>query len=386
MPLASAPFLLPGEVVASPGDAAARFNVIVVAVGLGVGFRLLPRIDEALFRQFALVLLFASLLTNRLRDYNSPDGDAGRDRNRPDHEPATRRRRLGRDRRRGRQHAGRDRRARRRRRGRGAPPSSAFALLCVKSPPARSCSRPGSGEAARSRRYAGDHGIRTVLPYSGRAGFSTLLFGLLSIVFSFGRGARLLHADCCSGWRADAPARARRASLHRADARVRRGPDLGLREVVGLVRRVVMGAALPSSPPCRPRRSPASGSGIPVSLAGGHPACRRCPDASRVGRRERRRHRPLGLGFCAQDDYALESLCWYTPEYSPLWRPLVDFPDLSTSTAVVAAYRARVCVPRRAALRRARRVADRAAGSVAHSGLAPVSLRCRHDPQSPRIA
>jgi len=44
------------------------------------------------------------------------------------------------------------------------------------------------------------------------------------------------------------------------------------------------------------------------------------------------------LGFCAQDEYALESLCWYTPEYSPLWRPLVDFPELSASTALVAAY------------------------------------------------
>ena len=43
MPLASAPFLLPGEVVASPRWWAARFNVIVVAVGLGVGFRLLRR-------------------------------------------------------------------------------------------------------------------------------------------------------------------------------------------------------------------------------------------------------------------------------------------------------------------------------------------------------
>ena len=72
MPLFSAPFLLLGEVVASPEWWAARFNVIVVAVGLLVGFRLVrTRIDERLWRQFALVLLFASLLTNRLRDYNA---------------------------------------------------------------------------------------------------------------------------------------------------------------------------------------------------------------------------------------------------------------------------------------------------------------------------
>jgi hypothetical protein len=72
MPLVSAPFLLLGEVVASPEWWAARFNVIVVAIGLVVAFPLLrTRIDERLFRQFALVLLFASLLTNRLRDYNA---------------------------------------------------------------------------------------------------------------------------------------------------------------------------------------------------------------------------------------------------------------------------------------------------------------------------
>jgi hypothetical protein len=26
---------------------------------------------------------------------------------------------------------------------------------------------------------------------------------------------------------------------------------------------------------------------------------------------------------CWQNNYALESLCWYVPEYSALWRPLV---------------------------------------------------------------
>ena len=34
------------------------------------------------------------------------------------------------------------------------------------------------------------------------------------------------------------------------------------------------------------------------------------------------------LDFCIQDDAALEALCWYTPEFSPLWQPVVDFPSL----------------------------------------------------------
>src|SRR5205085_1593251 len=37
--------------------------------------------------------------------------------------------------------------------------------------------------------YGGDHGIQTVLPYSGRPGFSyPFLLGVVSILFSFGRG------------------------------------------------------------------------------------------------------------------------------------------------------------------------------------------------------
>ena len=44
------------------------------------------------------------------------------------------------------------------------------------------------------------------------------------------------------------------------------------------------------------------------------------------------------FGFCAQNRYALESLCWYTPEYSSLWHPLVQFPSLTWKTATLAGY------------------------------------------------
>ncbi len=72
MPLLSTPFLLLGEIVRSPEWWATRFNTIVVAVGSGAALWLLRgRVDAGLIRRFLLILLFASFLTNRLRDYNA---------------------------------------------------------------------------------------------------------------------------------------------------------------------------------------------------------------------------------------------------------------------------------------------------------------------------
>jgi hypothetical protein len=46
-----------------------------------------------------------------------------------------------------------------------------------------------------------------------------------------------------------------------------------------------------------------------------------------------------GLGICSRDDYALEMLCHFTPEFSPLWHPFVDFasavPDKTRPLALV---------------------------------------------------
>src|SRR5437773_11107931 len=60
-PLASAPFLLLGEVVGSPAWWAARFNVFVLAAALAAAFLFTRgRVAPGLLRTFALVLLFAS--------------------------------------------------------------------------------------------------------------------------------------------------------------------------------------------------------------------------------------------------------------------------------------------------------------------------------------
>ena len=72
MPLVSVPLLLVGELVRSPEWWAARFNVVVVAVGaLAVFWLLRGRVDCRVLRRSLLVLLLASFLTSRLRDYNA---------------------------------------------------------------------------------------------------------------------------------------------------------------------------------------------------------------------------------------------------------------------------------------------------------------------------
>lgn len=72
MPLFSTPVVALGNWLGHPEWWAARFNVIVVAVGAVVAARLLRgRVDPVLVRRTLLLLLFVSLLTNRLRDYNA---------------------------------------------------------------------------------------------------------------------------------------------------------------------------------------------------------------------------------------------------------------------------------------------------------------------------
>jgi hypothetical protein len=41
------------------------------------------------------------------------------------------------------------------------------------------------------------------------------------------------------------------------------------------------------------------------------------------------------IDTCVNNNFALESLCWYTPEFSGLGHPLVDFAGLNWSTAVI---------------------------------------------------
>jgi hypothetical protein len=49
-------------------------------------------------------------------------------------------------------------------------------------------------------------------------------------------------------------------------------------------------------------------------------------------------------GFCVQHHYALESLCWYAPEYSSLWWPVLHPPALTLHAAIIAGWCATVFV------------------------------------------
>lgn len=344
MPLFSAPVLLIGEVVRTPEWWAARFNVILVAVAsLAILFLLRGRGDLRNLRRSLLILLFASFLTNRLRDYNAEVLTATL---------VTLGLVLVTTRRR-------------------SPVGWAAIVLGVVNTPAAlgAAALVAGAEALRARRlrylvvpvaaavlimteawirrggplttgYAGDHGLRTILPYSGRSGFSyPFLFGVLSILFSFGRGLLFFMPGL-------------------ALAATRRTWDLiGARRLVLLMLVFVSGlvlvyakwwawygglswgprfflfAAIPASVllavrVCRPDELGFWDNALTLLvlvLSGWVGVAGATADLST-------------LDFCVRQHASLEALCWYTPEFSPLWHPLVDFPALTWKTAAVAAY------------------------------------------------
>jgi hypothetical protein len=344
MPLFSAPLLALGELIRTPDWWAARFNVIVVAAGLLGSFRLLRgRVETGFLAKVVLLLLFASFLTNRLRDYNAEVFTAtfvavgivilatGR---RAFfgwtsivigvvNVPATlvglaliaacesvRRRRLR----------------------CLLPVVAATALIMVEAWVRR------GGPLVTG--YEGNHGFRTVLPYSGEAGFSyPFLLGALSILLSFGRGL-LFFTPGLGLWLST---RTRRLARPYRPAIV-----LMLLFLCGLVLvyakwwawygglswgpRFFVFAAIPSSLLIALRLRAVGDSAFADPLALLLLTLSAWVGVSgAIGD-------PTTLGFCAGDQYARESLCWYTPEFSSLWHPLVRFPGLTTSVAIVVAY------------------------------------------------
>jgi hypothetical protein len=70
MPLLSAPMILMGNLTGTIAGWALEFNTVVIGLGVLIAYRLLRgRVDPRLFRLSVLVLLFASFMTGRLRDY-----------------------------------------------------------------------------------------------------------------------------------------------------------------------------------------------------------------------------------------------------------------------------------------------------------------------------
>jgi hypothetical protein len=344
MPLSSVPVLALGNLVESRTWWAGRFNVIVVALGVLASLRLLRgRLDPQLLRRVVLVLLFASFLPDLLRNYNAEVLSAtlvalgiiclatGRH---------------------------------------GVAAWAAIVIGVVNTPAASvGLVALAALEAVRTRRirylapigaaaglimleawirrggplasgYGDNHGVRTIMPYSGLPGFSyPFLLGLLAILFSFGRGL-LFFTPALSLW---LDGRTRRLVPGRRAVTMMLLFTAGLVLVyskwwawyggIGWGPRFFAFATLPASfiLAARIQRAGESARADAVTLAvltlSAWVGCAGAiADVNAIAR------------FCKAANYQHEQLCWFTPDYSSLWQPLRRFPQLTTSTTLVALY------------------------------------------------
>ena len=188
--------------------------------------------------------------------------------------------------------------------------------------------------------YAGDRGPITVLPYSGRPGFSyPFLLGVISILFSFGKGLFLFAPGLLL------PVR-RRLSAMKGD--LRSTYTLWIWFLVGLVLVNAKWYGWFSGNVWGPRVFLFAS--IPASLA-------LAVWSSRPGRGAFWNLIVLvvlgwsfwvgvngavfdvhGLDICWENDYALESLSWYVPEFSVLFRPFIVPKPLGMPDVVVLGY------------------------------------------------
>jgi hypothetical protein len=333
-PLVSTPFLLLGEVVGSPTWWAAHFNMFVVAIALAATYLLTRgRVDPAFLRRFMLILLFASLLTAGTRAYgpeilttafvalgvlavstgryarlgwtaivvgvvNTPAALGG----------------LA---------LLTGARAFQTKRLRPLLALAAAALLVM----GEAWLRRGSPFTTG---YESDRSITTIMPYSGRGGFSyPFVPGVLSILFSFGRGL-IFFAPGLLLWLA--PRTRRLVPAKRAVA-------LQLAFLTGLVLlyakwwawyggltwgpRFFIFAAVPASlflaVRTQTRGPPGETTGSYIFTLALLALSSWVGLAAALGDLTR-------LNVCAANNYQSEMLCWYTPDYSGLWWPVTHYP------------------------------------------------------------
>jgi hypothetical protein len=200
--------------------------------------------------------------------------------------------------------------------------------------------------------YEHNAGYRTVMPYSGLAGFSyPLFFGLLSILFSFGKGLVFFAPGL---W-----VRIRREELGDAlfGAYTR-----WLAFLAGLILvyakwwswyggmswgpRFFLFASAPAALAIAVRihRSRDSLARASIALAALALSTWVAIDGVSFGLQ--------GLDLCSQHEYALEFACWYVPEFSPLWRPFVLGLWPNDRTALFAVYCLIACATMAAPLAR----------------------------------
>jgi hypothetical protein len=182
--------------------------------------------------------------------------------------------------------------------------------------------------------YEGNAGFRTVMPYSGLPGFSyPLVFGLLSVFLSFGKGLVFYAPGLLVRLDKDDTRRLPRLSecfqcwlLFLAGMAIvyakwwawygglTWGPRFFL--VASLPASLAIAVALRRA--AQPSRIAALGTLTALALS-----VWVCIDGAVFDQ--------TNMGICAQKDYAQEFLCWYTPEFSALWRPFVAPSPVSRS-------------------------------------------------------
>lgn len=193
--------------------------------------------------------------------------------------------------------------------------------------------------------YEGNRGAESVLPFSGQPGFSyPFALGVISILFSFGKGL-LWFAPGLLLW-------ARRPSGSADDRTDPLGTLLRVYLVflAGLVLvyanwwawyggvfwgpRFFLFASIPASVAIASRLAGGTRSPSGMAMAAAIITVWSCwVGASGLV------VPTFGLDACTADHYALEFLCWYVPEFSVLFGPLVDGQPLgSVARAVVAGF------------------------------------------------
>jgi hypothetical protein len=180
--------------------------------------------------------------------------------------------------------------------------------------------------------YTNDHGAQTVLPFSGRPGFSyPAFFGILGIVFSLGKGLLFFAPGLFL------PVRDRLAAY----PTLNRTRLVWIAMVVGMVALYCRWWAWYGGIFYGPRFLLFAS--IPASLTITTRLCTGARTLTGVALSIVALALSLWVGFtsslgvpvptvCAEDNYALEHLCWYTPEFSSIWRPMIEWPPLTPAT------------------------------------------------------
>ncbi len=168
--------------------------------------------------------------------------------------------------------------------------------------------------------HEGERGFQTVLPYSGLPGFSyPFWFGVLSIIFSFGKGLVFFVPGILLRWPSLYPRMPKSQALL---------TDTLLVFVLGLVLVYAKWWAWYGGVFWGPRYFLIAC--VPASILFAYSLSRRlaalpvvllllsvwvCAQGYLYGLE--------AIEPCTDNQYALEALCWYTPEFSPLWRQFV---------------------------------------------------------------